>query len=253
MKLNKKLLSIYLITLLVSSVSYAKIPGDIDGNGVLNLKDCLQILHKIANPTDEIQINLIQAKPLVSGTYSQLRQSAKTTYTFNEDGTCVRVGPDNFGGSLTTEGTWHYENERLHINTSGEIMVFVAKYQVNIDEQYAAAFTNEDASKLILAPPGKNMDNMPDIIGRYTGAGEVYVTLPKMSYGNQTILIESIIDVKSDGSWESVVTIETNGQPVVERDTGKVDPSMPTIYVFGSSFYPDIFSSDNETGYFDRE
>jgi len=252
-KINQKIIFLFIITFSIHSLSYGKISGDVDGNGVVNLIDCLQILHKIANSAVDIPINLIQAKHIISGTYSQIRNSEKTTYTFNADATCVRIGPDNFGGSLTTEGTWHYENDSLYINTSGEIAIFVARYQVNIYEFYEAAFTNEDGSKLIMAPPGKPIDYMPDILGRYTGSGEVNVILPNMSYGNQSIIIESIIDVESDGSWESTVTIETNGQPEIGRYQGQVDPSMPIIYTFGSYFYPDIFSSDTTSVYFVRE
>jgi len=237
---------------MIFSFSYATISGDIDGNGLLNLKDCLQIMHKIANPVAP-PINLIEAKPLISGTYSQILNAEKTTYVFNEDGTCVRSGPDDFGGILTTEGTWHYENDSLHINTSGEAVVFIARYVVNIDEFYETAFTNADGSKLIMAAPGKPLENMPDISGRYSGGGHVDVTLPEFSYGNKVITIESIIDVALDGSWESVITISTNDQPEIRRFQGTVDPAMPTIYTFGASFYPDLFSSDIEVAYFTRE
>jgi len=252
-KINKKIMFFFIITFSIHSLSYGKISGDVDGNGVLNLIDCLQILQKIANSAEDIPINLIQAKHIISGTYSQIRDSEKTTYTFNTDGTCVRIGPDNIGGSLTTEGTWHYENESLHIDTSGEINFYYARYRVNIYEFYEAAFTNEDGSKLIMAPPGKHINYMPDILGRYTGSGEVNVILPNMSIGNQLIKIESIIDVESDGSWESTVTIETNGKPEINRYQGQVEPSMPTIYTFGTYFYPDIFSPDSKSVYFVRE
>jgi len=250
---QKGIMIIFFIMSCIYQTSYATIPGDVDGNGRINLIDCIHLLNKIASITNENSIHLIQAKPLIHGTYSQIRNSEKTTYTFNEDGSCVRVGPDDFGGSLTTKGTWHYENESLYINTSGEIMIFIATYQVNIDEYYQAAFTNEDASKLIMAPPGKSIDTMPHILGRYSGSGEAFVTLPTMPYGNKTISIESIIDVESDGSWKSVVTINNNGKAEIENYHGIVDPSKPTIYVFGSSFYPDIFSSDLETVYYMRE
>ena len=248
----KSIIALFII-FFIHTMSYANIPGDIDKNGRLNLKDCLQLINKIAGLTNENSINLIQAPPLIEGTYSQIRNSEKTTYTFNDDGTCIRVGPDNFGGELITEGTWHYENESLFINTSGKLVIYVATYQINIDEYYKAAFTNEDASKLIMAPPGKSMDQMPDILGRYMGSGEVFVTLPDMPYGNQTITIESIIDVEPDGSWESAVTIDTNGKAEIDKTQGVIDPSMPTLYVFGDTFYPDIFSSDTESAYFVRE
>jgi len=250
---QKVMMLICLIIVFINTASYAIILGDIDGNGLLNLKDCLQLLNKLASSTNENPVKLIQGLPLIKGTYSQIRNSEKTTYTFNENGTCIRVGPDNFGGSFTTEGTWHYENESLHINTSGEITIFATVRQINIDEYYKAAFTNADASKLVMAPPGKNLDQMPDILGRYSGAGEVFATLPSFSFGNQTIIIESRIDVEPDGSWESVVTINTNGQAEIDKFQGFVDTSMPILYVFGDSFYPDIFSSDTQTAYFVRE
>ena len=252
-KNQKKLFLCLLITPMMFSFAYATISEDIDGNGLLNLKDCLQIMHKIANPSEDISINLIKAKQLIRGTYSQVSNSKKTTYVFNEDGTCVRSGPDDFGGILTTEGSWHYENDSLHINTSGEVVVFIARYVVNIDEFYEAAFTNTDGSKLIMAAPGKPMENMPDILGRYSGGGHVDVTLPEFSYGNKMITIESIIDVGFDGSLESVITITTNDQPEINQFQGAADPLMPTIYTFGSSFYPDLFSSDIEAAYFTRE
>jgi hypothetical protein len=251
LKKNHKIgIFICFILICIHPISFAVIPGDIDGNGIVNLKDCLQLLGKVANSTNDPSINIIQALPLVKGTYSQVRNSEKTTYTFNEDGTCVRVGPDDLGGILTTEGTWHYENDHLNINTSGKV---TDTYKVNIDEYYKSAFTNEDASKLILAPPGKSMENLPDILGRYMGEGKVNVTLPDMPFFNRKITIESIIDVESDGSWESVVTFDENGYTDIEKSEGFTDPSMPTIIVFGSSFYPDIFSSDIENVFFVRE
>jgi hypothetical protein len=251
LKINYKIL--FIIIFFIHSLSYGKTSGDLDGNGVINLVDCLQLLHKIAYSAENIPVNLIAGKHLISGTYSQIKNSEKTTYTFSDDGACVRVGPDDYGKDMTTEGTWHYENESLHINTSGEIAVFAATFQINIDEFYEAAFTNKDGTKLIMAAPGKPIDKMPDILGRYTGGGEVNVTLPKMSLGNRSIIIESIVDVKSDGSWQSTVTIETNDRPEVEQYQGQVDPSYPTIYTFGSYFYPDFFSNNTDKAYYDRE
>jgi len=251
-------LIVFMVTYLIHSLSFASMPGDIDSNGKLELKDCLQILHNLAYPSEDISINIVQAKPIISGTYSQIRNSEKTTYTFNEDGSCVRVGPDDTGVLLTSEGTWHYENESLYINTIGEVSSMFGKFQVNIDENYQVAFTNEDASKLIMAAPGKSMENMPDITGRYTGGGEVHVIVPAVTYQNKDITIESIIDVDLDGSWESVVTMTTFTQftgetSEIETSQGKVDPSLPTIYVFGSYFFPDVFSAENEATYFNRE
>jgi len=237
----------------IHPVSYAMMPGDIDGNNILNLKDCLQILNTIASDTNESAVKRIQGLPLIKGTYSQIKNAEKTTYTFNENGSCHRVGPDSLGGIMTTEGTWHYENESLYINTSGKLRVYAVIHDINIDEYYKAAFTNADASKLILAPPGKNLDQLPDILGRYAGAGKVDVTLPNFSFGNKIITIESIINVKSDGSWESVITINTNGIDVIDKFQGNVDPLRPILYVFGNSFYPDMFSSDTQKAYFERE
>jgi len=234
-------------------VLFAMMSVDIDENGRINLKDCLQILREVANSYNEISVKKIQGLPLIKGTYSQVRNSEKTTFTFNENGTCVRVGPDGFGKYLTTEGTWHYENDSLHINTSGEIMIYVAVYKVNIDEYYKAAFTNEDGSKLIMSPPAKNLDQMPDVLGRYSGEGEVLVTLPEFSFGNRTIIFESITDVKPEGSWETTITLNDTGKIEIEKYQGVFDLSMPIIYVFGNSFYPDPFSDDTQSVYFERE
>jgi len=238
----------------IHPVSYAMMPGDIDGNNILNLKDCLQILNTIASDTNESAVKKIQGLPLIKGTYSQIKNAEKTTYTFNENGTCLRVGPDSLGGIMTTEGTWHYENEEsLYINTSGEIHYYAVVNEINIDEYYKAAFTNPDASKLVLAPPGKSLDQLPDILGRYAGAGKVDATLPNFPFGNKTITIESVIDVEPDGSWESVITINTNGIDAIDKFQGNVDPLRPILYVFGNSFYPDMFSSDTQAAYFERE
>jgi hypothetical protein len=248
-KFEKVMMIAFMIILFIYPISYASIPGDIDGNGIINMKDCLQLIKEIA--ANENPINLIQARPLVKGTYSQIKNNEKTTYIFNEDGTCVRFGPDSFGGTLKTEGTWHYDNESLHINTSGVFVYYALRLEIHIDEYYKAAFTNPDGSKLIMAPPGKRMEELPDIIGRYMGDGKVLVTLPEMPSANQTITIDSIIDVESDGSWKSVIRIDNNGEIEDEKFQGISETEKPTIYFFGSHFYPDIFSS--ETAYFERE
>ncbi|MBF0452059.1 MAG: hypothetical protein HQK75_15255 [Candidatus Magnetomorum sp.] len=256
MNLNKsvllKMMGLSLFMIFFHTAAHAFIPGDIDRNGVINLKDCLHILQRLANPPVTTLFEVVQAKPVISGTYSQTDQSGKTTYTFNDDGTCLRVGPDDMESTISTEGTWHYENNNLHINTSGEIQVFISKLTINIDEIYENAFTNADGSKLVLVPPGKIMSNEPDLFGMYTGKGDVQVTTG-ISFGDKSITVESSLNVQYDGSWESTITIVTNGDPEVKRYSGKVDSSKPTIYTFGNSYFPDVFLSEDEKVYYEKE